>query len=178
MEDSFNYNPYIDSVKGRNRIWEKVLSSTDSLEYPKKRELLFRMYTMCQFEVGSFLFSYSQASCYNTYNHTCAILAREPNILGQLSMDDDMRLVMYKGEGSQLNFQMACPLGRSMLSGLLSNLLGHLPEGEKKKALMEKYAEHFDLEEGVSRAHLRFGHAESILPLYYMFVGVWWKSQG
>ena len=75
----------------------------------------------------------SQASCYNTYNHTCAVLEREPNIFQQLSMDDDMRLVMYKGEGSQLNFQMACPLGRSMLSGLLSSLLSHLPEGEKKE---------------------------------------------
>ena len=119
----------------------------------------------------------SQASCYNTYNHTCAVLERESNIFQQLSMDDDMRLVMYKGEGSQLNFQMACPLGRSMLSGLLSSLLNHLPEGEKKEALKAKYAAHFDLEEEVPRAHLRFGHAESILPLYYLFVGVWGKCE-
>lgn len=84
-----------------------------------------------------------------------------------------MRLAIYKGEGNQLNFQMACPLGRSMLSGLLVNLLSHLPEGEKKQALKEKYAEHFDLEEGLSRVHMRFGHAESILPLYYLFVGMW-----
>lgn len=105
------------------------------------------------------------------------MLEREPNIFQQLSMDDDMRLVMYKGEGSQLNFQMACPLGRSMLSGLLSSLLNHLPEGEKKEALKAKYAAHFDLEEEVPRAHLRFGHAESILPLYYLFVGVWGKCE-
>lgn len=177
MEGSFDYNPYIESVKGHNRIWDKVLSSTNSIEYPQKRELLFHMFTMCQFEVLLLLSTHSQASCYNTYNHTCAVLEREPNIFQQLSMDDDMRLVIYKGEGSQLNFQMACPLGRSMLSGLLSSLLSRLPEGEKKEALKAKYAAHFDVEEEVPRAHLRFGHAESILPLYYLFVGVWGKCE-
>ena len=47
----------------------------------------------------------------------------------------------------------------------------------KKEALKAKYAAHFDLEEEVPRAHLRFGHAESILPLYYLFVGVWGKCE-
>ena len=95
----------------------------------------------------------------------------EPNILSELNRDDDMRLAVYKGEANQLNFQMACPLGRSLLTGLGANLLAHLPDGEQKTRIIEEYGKYFDFaSEPPSVAHLRFGHAESILPLYYLFV--------
>ena len=55
-----------------------------------------------------------------------------------------MRLAVYKGEANQLNFQMACPLGRSLLTGLGANLLAHLPDGEQKTRIIEEYGKYFD----------------------------------
>lgn len=98
-------------------------------------------------------------------------MLREPKILGQLDYDDDMRLYTFKGEGNPLNWRMACPLARSILRGIGANYLARLPEGEEKDEFVATYEEYFDFgKEPLSRLHLRFGHAESILPLYFLFV--------
>ena len=113
----------------------------------------------------------SQASCYNTYNRTCKILAREARIFNQLSYNDDVALYLKKGPGSEINIRMACPLGRDVIGGLARNVYSRMPDGDEKTTFYEKYAKYFDLSyQEQSRMHLRFGHAESILPLYNLFV--------
>ena len=82
-----------------------------------------------------------------------------------------MRLYTFKGEGNPLNWRMACPLARSILRGIGANYLAALKDEEKKEAFQATYGEYFDFaSEPVSRMHLRFGHAESVLPLFFFFV--------
>lgn len=52
MEHSFDYNPHIDLVNGKNRIWDRILKDETMLDAQQKRKLLFKMYTMCQLEVN------------------------------------------------------------------------------------------------------------------------------
>lgn len=112
-----------------------------------------------------------QASCYNQYNRTCSLLGLEPAIFDQLAYDDDVRLFLKKGPGSEISTRMACPLGRDVFGGLARNLYSRMEEGDEKKAFLDQFGDYFDLSYSEqSRLHLRFGHAESILPLYYLFI--------
>ena len=48
-----------------------------------------------------------------------------------------------------------------------------MPEGNAKEAFVASMEEYLDFEKvPASRAHLRFAHAESILPLYFRFVAM------
>ena len=148
-------------LSGRNRIWSVLLPSARNMSTPLKITTLRHLNSMCQLE----------ASCYNDYARSCELLLREPTALKQLVYDDDMRLYAFKGEGDPLYWRMACPLGKSILGGLAASLRAAMPEGEAKEAFVAAMEEYVDFaKEPVSRAHLRFGHAESILPLYFLFV--------
>ena len=76
-----------------------------------------------------------------------------------------------KGPGGDQNLRMSCPLIRDVFGGLARNLYARLKEGEEKTAFFTKYAPYFDLTTPEqSRLHMRFGHAESLLPLYYLLI--------
>ena len=84
-----------------------------------------------------------------------------------------MRLYAFKGEGDPLYWRMACPLARDLLAGLAAGLRDAMPEGNAKEAFVASMEEYLDFEKvPASRAHLRFAHAESILPLYFLFVAM------
>ena len=111
-----------------------------------------------------------KASCYNDYSKTCQILFEEPSIVEQLDYDDNMRLYAFKGEGATLYYKMAMPLAQSILKGLAKAYMNELDQ-EHKVEFFDKYDVYFNLTTVEdSRLHMRFAHAESILPLYFLFV--------
>ena len=66
---------------------------------------------------------------------------------------------------------MACPLGRDLIGGLARYLYTQMNEDEAKQEFFSEYNPYFDLSKpDHSRLHLRFGHAESLLPLYNLFI--------
>ncbi len=163
MEESFQYNPDMPRLEAANGIWSALLPSPANLTTPLKIATLRHLYSLCQLE----------ASCYNDYARSCELLLREPAALRQLVYDDDMRLYAFKGEGDPLYWRMACPLARDLLAGLAAGLRDAMPEGDAKEAFVASMEEYLDFEKvPASRAHLRFAHAESILPLYFLFVAM------
>lgn len=101
------------------------------------------------------------------------MLMREPGILEFLALVEDTKLWASKGSGKDLNVEMACVLGRSMLSGIGANYLKVVPRRKAKREFYERYKEYFDFEgEKETVGHLRFGHAESVLPLISLLVGM------
>lgn len=66
---------------------------------------------------------------------------------------------------------MACPLGRDLIGGIARYVYTQMNEDEAKQRFFSKYNPYFDLSKpDHSRLHLRFGHAESLLPLYNLFI--------
>ena len=101
------------------------------------------------------------------------MLRREPSVLEYLSLREDTQLWVRKGSGKLLNTNMACVLGRSMLSGIGASYLRSMAKPKDKKEFLERYKDYFDFDkEPNSLGHLRFGHAESILPLLSLLVGM------
>ena len=83
-----------------------------------------------------------------------------------MALAEDTKLWASKGSGKALNVKMACVLGRSMLSGIGANYLKVEPRRKAKREFLERYKDYFDFEsEKETVGHLRFGHAESVLPL-------------
>lgn len=114
-----------------------------------------------------------QASCYNVYNRSCALLQREPTVLDYLSLREDTKLWASKGDGKPLNVNMACVLGRAMLSGIGANYLQAVPRAKDRREFRRRFADYFDFDrEPLAVGHLRFGHAESVLPLISLLVAV------
>lgn len=88
-----------------------------------------------------------------------------------MDYDDNMRLYTFKGQGSPLYYRMAIPLAQSILRGMAKAYMDELEDEEEKKEFFEKYDPYFNLTAvNPSRVHMRFAHAESILPLYFLFV--------
>lgn len=82
-----------------------------------------------------------------------------------------MRLYAFKGEGGPLYYRMAIPLAQSILRGMAKAYMDALEDADKKRAFFEKYDSYFNLTSvEPSRIHMRFAHAESMLPLYFLFV--------
>ena len=82
-----------------------------------------------------------------------------------------MRLYAFKGEGAPIYYRMAFPLAQSILRGLAKAYMDELQDPEEKKEFFEKFNPYFNLTSvEPSRIHMRFAHAESILPLYFLFV--------
>lgn len=99
------------------------------------------------------------------------MLMREPGILEFLALMEDTKLWASKGSGKDLNVEMACVLGRSMLSGIGANYMKAVPRRKAKRDFYRRYKEYFDFEgEKETVGHLRFGHAESVLPLISLLV--------
>lgn len=163
MEESFQYNPDMPRLEAANGIWSALLPSPANLTTPLKIATLRHLYSLCQLE----------ASCYNDYARSCELLLREPAALRQLVYDDDMRLYAFKGEGDPLYWRMACPLARDLLAGLAAGLRDAMPGGKRQRGVRRVDGGISRLREGsgVARA-LRFAHAESILPLYFLFVAM------
>lgn len=90
-----------------------------------------------------------------------------------MALAEDTKLWASKGSGKALNVKMACVLGRSMLSGIGANYLKVEPRRKAKREFLERYKDYFDFEsEKETVGHLRFGHAESVLPLISLLVGM------
>ena len=96
---------------------------------------------------------------------------KEPAIFNQVGYDDDARLFLLKGPGAEVTVKMACPLGRDLIGGIARYVYTQMNEDEAKQRFFSKYNPYFDLSKpDHSRLHLRFGHAESLLPLYNLFI--------
>lgn len=160
ITESFQYNPEYENMIGSNSIWKELFTSKKATDLQKVTTLK-HLYSLCQLE----------ASCYNNYQRTCKLLAKEPAFLTQLSYGDDLELFFMNGPVNDLNTRMACPLGREVLGGLARFVYSHMQEGDAKTAYYTQYHEYFDLNKPEdSRLHMRFAHAESLMPLYELFI--------
>ena len=156
----YNTNEF-NILRGSNKIWDEIFVENVTLTDLERRDVVKDLYLMCQYE----------ASCYNDYSRTCDLLLREPAILEQLEYDENMRLYAFKGEGSPLYYRMAIPLAQSILRGMAKAYMDELTDKEERKEFFEKFDPYLNLTRvEPSRIHMRFAHAESILPLYFLFV--------
>ena len=104
----------------------------------------------------------------------------DQGIFEEMGYQDDLKQYHLKGAGNPLNIKMSCLLGKSILNGIGANYLHNTLNKREKKEFIEKYGKYFEFEnEPITRGHLRFGHAESLLPLFRLFVGLrtWVQSR-
>ena len=94
-------------------------------------------------------------------------------IFEQLEYDENMRLYAFKGEGNPLYYRMAMPSAQSIIRGVAYAYMNEMTNQTQKEEFFEKYDPYFNLTTvEPSRVHMRFAHAESILPLYFLFVSI------
>ena len=52
IDESFKYNPEIESVHGSNKVWTEIFNSTKKVSDEQKEEIMKKLYFLCQYEVG------------------------------------------------------------------------------------------------------------------------------
>lgn len=51
LDESFKYNPEIESIHGKNKIWSDIFNSTKKISDDQKEETIKKLYFLCQYEV-------------------------------------------------------------------------------------------------------------------------------